>query len=127
MREVPGSIPEAAHVSLAPLSKSTTYDTGPHIHRNRASDTRPCASWVRVSLGNNNHSDERWSMGGGGGMDAPSLRTSVEAPRGSRSPEPQKKKLGDKPRNIDNYAYWCDVPIVALSSMRLLLPIGCLV
>ena len=64
---------------------------------------------------------------GGGGMDAPSLRTSVEAPRGSRSPEPHTKKFGDKPRNIENYTYWGDFPIVAVSSMRLLVPIGCLV
>ena len=34
---------------------------------------------------------------GGGGMDAPSLRTSVEAPRGSRSPEPQKKSSATSP------------------------------
>ena len=64
---------------------------------------------------------------GGGGMDAPSLRTSVEAPRGSRSPEPQKKKFGDKPRNIENEAYWGHFPIVAVLSMCLLAPIGCLV
>ena len=60
-------------------------------------------------------------------MDAPSLRTSVEAPRGSRSPEPPKKKLGNKPRSIENHAYWCDFPIVAESSMCLLVLIGCLV
>ena len=34
---------------------------------------------------------------GGGGMDAPSLRTSVESPRGSRSPGPRKKSSATSP------------------------------
>ena len=57
--------------------------------------------------------------GGGTGMDAPRIRTSVGAPRGGRSLEPQKKKLGDKPRNIENYAYWRDFHMAAGDSIRL--------
>ena len=38
-----------------------------------------------------------------------------------------KKKLGDKPRNVENYAYWRDFLIVAGTSIRLPVIIGCLV
>ena len=37
------------------------------------------------------------------------------------------KKLGDKPRNVENYAYWRDFLIVAGTSIRLPVIIGCLV
>ena len=58
-------------------------------------------------------------MGGGTGMDAPSIRTSVGAPRGRRSLEPQRKSSATSPENVENYAYWRDFHIVAGTNIRL--------